>query len=140
MSSSDPASDRDKRIADSNWGVKPDDQPANAAQAGRDGLTIFDYAADDPDAVRHIARAQRQACTTVKTIRIEPSHTDIIDIHGDVLRVSGLSYGDERLIELLKVLGAAFDPIQLRQVPAGDQRSREYECTRAWAWGAERTG
>ena len=44
---------RDKKIADSNWGIKPDDQPANAASAPPDAAKVYRYDAAEPDVVRN---------------------------------------------------------------------------------------
>ena len=71
---------------------------------------------------------------------LEPGKTTIYDVNHDPFVVHGLSYGDENLIEILKTLSASFDPRQLRKVSSDDKATREYPVSRAWAWGAERSG
>lgn len=136
----DPPHNKDKVIADTGWGIKPDDQPANAKDAGEYACNEYVYDASDPQAIRHILAAQRRGFNTANRVVVEPGRTVIYDINKDPFVVRGLTYGDDNLIELLKNLGAAFDPQQLRAVPADDQDTREYDLSRVWAWGAERTG
>jgi len=132
--------DRDRVIADSGWGVKPDDQPANVDEAKVISDRKFIYDPAIPDVVKTILRLQRQTCNTANRVVLEPGRTIIYDLNGDSFTVEGLTYGNEHLFELLRDVNAAFDPRQLRKVKADDPDTREYDCSRAWAWGAERTG
>ena len=131
---------RDRVIADSGWGVKPDDQPANVDEAKVISDRRFVYDASIPDVIKTILRLQRQSCNTANRVILEPGRTIIYDLNGDSFVIEGLSYGNEHLFELLRDINAAFDPRQLRKVKADDPHTREYDCSRAWAWGAERTG
>jgi len=135
----DPES-RDRVIADTGWGIKPDDQPANAAEAAGRSPTTYRYDPSEPDVVRRILLAQRRGFNTANRVRVERGRTSILDINGDAFVVEGLGYGDENLIALLQRLGAAFNPQHLRQLPADEPTPREFGLSRAWAWGAERTG
>jgi hypothetical protein len=128
---------KDRIIADTGWGIKPDDQPSNAAEA-KDAASTWRYDPTEPDVVRKILLAQRRGFNTANKVRIDTGRTTIYDINGDRFVVEGLSFGDENLIALLERLGAAFDPQDLRRLTANDVASREYALTRAWAWGAER--
>ena len=130
---------RDKVIADSGWGIKPDDQPANTGEAGGAQKSI-QYDPQQPDVVKTILRLQRQGFNTATKVRIEPGRTTIIDLNGDAFVVVGLSFGGDHLMELLKTLGASFDPRALEQLGPDFEGVREYGLTRTWAWGAERTG
>jgi hypothetical protein len=139
----DPAerlTDRDRVIADSGWGIKPDDQPANAAEAKGGAVKAYRYDPNEPDVVRRILLAQRRGFNTANRVRIEPGRTVIIDINKDEFVVDRLSFGDENLIAVLESLGAAFNPQELRQIKPGDGVLREFPLSRAWAWGAERSG
>jgi hypothetical protein len=127
-------------IVDSGWGIKPDDQPSNTAEAGDGALRTYRYDAAEPDVIRRILLAQRRGFNTANRVRIEPGRTLILDINGDPFVVQGLSYGDENLIVLLERLGAAFNPQHVRSLGAGETMTREFALTRAWAWGAERSG
>lgn len=133
---------RDRVIADTGWGVKPDDQPANARDAGEEAGRVLHYAREDyesdRDAVRLILKAQRRASNIPSRITVTADEVVIYDINGDAFHVRGLGYGDEVLISLLHNAGAAFDPRQLRKVKKSDPDTREYEVHRAWAWGEER--
>ena len=71
---------------------------------------------------------------------IEPGRTIIYDINKDGFVIEGLSYGDANLIELLQGLGAALDPQKLQSLGRDELTPREYPLSRAWAWGAERSG
>src|SRR5439155_13689500 len=65
MSNREHESDRDRVIADSGWGIKPDDQPANAAEARAEhARTHYAYRPDEPDVIRKILRAQRKGFNT----------------------------------------------------------------------------
>ena len=132
------ARDRDRVIADTGWGIKPDDQPSNTAEAPKDAARAYRYDPADPDVLKKILLLQRRAFNIANRVRVEPTRTSIIDINGDPFVVEGLGYGDPNLIPLLERLGAAFDPQALRQLTPGDTVTREYKLTRAWAWGAER--
>ena len=132
--------DRDRKIADTGWGIKPDDQPSNTAEVGEDASRSYRYVVSDPEVVKKILLAQRRTFNTANRVRIEPGRVLIFDINKDAFVVEGLSFGDEKLIELLERLGAAFDPQTLRQIPAGHMTTREFDLSRAWAWGAERSG
>lgn len=132
--------DRDRKIADSGWGIKPDDQPANAAQPGAAGVHSYRYDPSDPQIVRNILRAQRKSFNVANSVRIEPGRTIILDINKDEFVVEGLSYGEPNLIELLTNLGAAFSPPDLAKLTRDEKTIREYPLSRVWAWGAERTG
>jgi len=142
MSNDSPQPSRDRVLADTGWGVKPDDQPANVADAGPSATNTFLYNAhkDEADVVRRILLAQRKGFNAANSIRVERDATVIVDINGDGFRVLGLSFGDERLIELLDRLGAAFSPPELRKLRADTDAPRTYALSRAWAWGAERSG
>jgi hypothetical protein len=129
---------RDRVIADTGWGIKPDDQPSNAAEAAHRAAATFHYDPAEADVVRKIAVAQRKGFNTANRVRIEPTRTLIFDINKDAFVVEGLSFGDENLITLLERLGAAFDPIALREIPRGTDTTREFDLSRAWAWGSER--
>ena len=133
-------SDRDRVLADTGWGIKPDDQPANAADAGADATNAYRYDPTEPDVVRRILLAQRKGFNTANAVRVERDATVIIDINGDEFRVQGLTFGDERLVDLLERLGAAFSPPELRKLRAETDTPREFALSRAWAWGAERSG
>ena len=131
--------ERDRVIADSGWGVKPDDQPANAEEtAERD--RGYRYAPNEPDTVRKILRHMRKGFNTPNRVLVERGRTTIFDLNGDAYVIEGLSFGDECLVELLMAVGAAFSPRQFRDLPADFDGIREYALTRVWAWGAERTG
>jgi hypothetical protein len=132
--------ERDRKIADSGWGIKPDDQPANAAEVAGRAASSYRYDPNEPDVIRRILLAQRRGFNTANSVRIEPGRTLIFDINKDAFVIEGLSFGDENLIEVLKNLGAAFNPQELREVKADENTSREFPLSRVWAWGAERTG
>ena len=134
-----PEPDRDKVISDTGWGVKPDDQPANAGQTP-DDLRKYPYRPDEPDVVRKILRQMRRGFNTPNRVLVEGGRTTVFDLNGDAFVIDGLTFGDERLIDLLKLLGAGFDPPKLRELKPDFDGVREYGLTRAWAWGAERTG
>src|SRR5436190_17974603 len=71
-----PSSDRDRSFADSGWGIKPDDQPANAADArAEDARKIYRYRADEPDVIRRVLRAQRKGFNTANRVRVEGART-----------------------------------------------------------------
>jgi hypothetical protein len=136
---------RDRVIADTGWGIKPDDQPSNvdearAAPAGANNGRVLHYDAAVPNPIRQILIAQRRACNTANRVRLEPTRLTILDINGDPFIVEGLRYGDPNLIPLLQNLGAAFDPEVIRRLTPGDPTTFEYPLSRAWAWGAERSG
>lgn len=137
MSQQSNSSERDRVMADTGWGIKPDDQPANAAEA-RDGARTFVYDASEPDVVRHILLAQRRGFNTASRVRVEPGRTTIFDINRDAFVIEGLSFGDENLTHLLQRLGAAFNPQEIRSTAPDAGTIREFWLTRAWAWGAER--
>ncbi|MEX2216739.1 MAG: hypothetical protein WD768_21675 [Phycisphaeraceae bacterium] len=132
--------DRDKVIADTGWGIKPDDQPANAGEAAGRASNLYRYDPNEPDAVRAILKAQRKGFNTANSVIVSAERFIILDLNGDGFTVEGLGYGCPHLVELMNELGAAFSPQQLRAVPAGDPVKREYKLTRAWAWGSERSG
>jgi len=131
--------ERDRKIADSGWGIKPDDQPANTREVA-DATRVYKYDRNDSDALRKILLAQRKSFNTANKARVEADRTVIIDINKDEFVVEGLGFGDDNLIELLQRLGAAFNPQELRQVQPGANVVRQYDLSRAWAWGAERSG
>ena len=133
------ASDRDRVIADSGWGIKPDDQPANTAEAGADARRSYRYDPAEPDVVRRLLLAQRRAFNMANRVRVERDRTLILDINADAFVVEGLSFGDENLIAVLDALGAAFNPQDVRRLTP-DAAPREFALGRAWAWGAERSG
>lgn len=133
-----PDEDRDRVIADTGWGIKPDDQPSNAAEAAGRASPTYRYDPGEPDVVRRILLAQRRGFNTANRVRVESGRMLIFDINRDAFTVEGLGYGSEHLIPLLQTLGASFNPEELRRVPPDDPTSREYPLSRAWAWGAER--
>ena len=133
------AHEKDRKIVDSGWGIKPDDQPSNTSEAGADAVRVYRYRADEPDVIRRMLRAQRKGFNTANRVRVEARQTVIIDINKDEFVVEGLGFGDANLFPLLQALGAAFDPQELKQMGALSP-PREFGLSRVWAWGAERTG
>jgi hypothetical protein len=131
--------EKDRKIADSGWGIKPDDQPANAADAGKHALSTYAYRADEPDAIRNILRAQRRGFNIANRVRVEAERTIIIDINKDEFTVEGLGFGDANLLPLLGALGAACNPQELARLDKS-AKPREFSLSKVWAWGAERTG
>ena len=138
MSQNPEQQSRVRVIADTGWGIKPDDQPSNTAEAPKDAARAYRYDPADPEVLKKILLLQRRAFNTANRVRVEAGRTSIIDINGDAFVVEGLGYGDGNLIPLLQRLGAAFDPQALRQLTPADNVTREYKLTRAWAWGSER--
>ena len=130
---------RDRVIVDSGWGIKPDDQPANTAEAGEGARRSYTYDPAEPDIVRRILLAQRRAFNMANRVRVERDRTLILDINADPFVVENLSFGDENLIAMLDALGAAFNPQEVRQLKP-EAAPREFALGRAWAWGAERSG
>ena len=130
----------DKVIANTGWGVKPDDQPANASEATHNDAGGYHYRPDEPDVVRKILQQQRKGFNTANQVVVQPGTTTIIDINSDRFVIQNLSFGSEHLCELLKALGASFSPKQLDELPPDFDGVREYSLTRTWAWGAQRTG
>lgn len=127
---------RDKVLADTGWGLTPADQATQKHDANGDPTIVYNPAA--PDAVGDVMRGQRRVILHANRVRVEPGRTVIIDINGDVCVVEGLSYGDPNLVVVLNNLGAAFDPRFVGSIPADDTKTREYELSRAWAWGDDR--
>jgi hypothetical protein len=132
--------DRDRVIADTGWGIKPDDQPSNTTEAGERACPTYRYDPGDPDVIRKILLAQRRGFNTANRARVERGRTSILDINGDAFVIEGLGYGDANLVPLLQSLGAAFNPQELRRLGPDESVTREYPLSRAWAWGAERSG
>ena len=143
---SDPPCNRDRKIADTGWGIKPDDQPSNTTEAGNTVQRSYRYDPAEADVIRRVLLAQRRAFNTANRVRVEPATADrpgrtiIFDINKDAFTVEGLSFGDPNLIELLERLGAAFDAPELRRLTRDEANARDFALTRAWAWGAERSG
>ena len=132
--------DKDRKIADSGWGIKPDDQPANAASAPQEAaIKVYRYTRAEPDAVRQILKAQRRGFNTANRVRIERDRTIILDINKDPFTIEGLGFGDPNLLALLGALGASCDPQEVQRLDKSSP-PREFSLSRAWAWGAERTG
>ena len=134
-----PPKSKDKVIADTGWGVKPDDQPANRSEAAAPS-DVVTYDPKHPEIIKHLLRLQRRSFNTANRVRVEPGKVTIIDVNGDPFTIMGLSYGNPHTLELLMELGATCDPLQFKELPADCQDSREYALNRAWAWGHERSG
>ena len=134
-----PPDDKDKVITDSGWGIKPDDQPTDSGQTDP-GLRQLQYDPGQPDAICHILRQLRRGINTPNRITVEAGRTTFYDINGDAFVIHGLSFGNEHLIEMLRILGMAFDPQHLRDLGDDFDGSCEFSVSRTWAWGAERTG
>ena len=83
MPAHDAAPERDCPIADSGWGVKPDDQPSNASEATHRASPVYHYDPGDAGAVRRILLAQRRGFNTANRVRVERGRTTIIDINRD---------------------------------------------------------
>ena len=78
----------DKVIANSGWGVKPDDQPANAQEAAS-SINHYAYDPTTPNVVRVILRSQRQNYNTACRVVVEPGRTTIFDLNRDKFGSSG---------------------------------------------------
>src|SRR5688500_17460663 len=85
---------RDRVIADTGWGIKPDDQPSNTREAGDRACPTYRYDPAEPDVIRKILLAQRRGFNTANRARVEPGRTTILDINGDPVVIEGLTYGD----------------------------------------------
>lgn len=132
--------DRDRVLADTGWGVKPDDQPANTHEVAEDVARSYRYEKGTADAVRTILQLQRRAFNRPSRVVIERGRTTILDLNGDPFVIEGLSYGEPDLVALLRAVGAAFDPAAFSRLSPDHDGVREYAVSRTWAWGAERTG
>src|SRR5437764_2140168 len=87
---------RDKVIADTGWGIKPDDQPANKNESSAP-TDIFQYDVNQPNVVAILLRAQRRGFNIANKIRVQPGKMIIMDLNGDPFAVIGLSWGDPNL-------------------------------------------
>ncbi|HLX60767.1 MAG TPA: hypothetical protein VKX17_05745 [Planctomycetota bacterium] len=139
MSTSRSHHNRDRVIADTGWGIKPDDQPSNRGEAPA-AKDVVAYNPAEPNVIRNLLRLQRRGFNTANRVRVQPGKTIILDINGDPFTIEGLSYGDPKLIDLLMDLGAAFSPQQMQETPADFTGTREFSLGKVWAWGAERSG
>lgn len=139
MAVNEPTDKRDRVIADTGWGIKPDDQPANA-EGTPPANRRFDYSADTPDVIRAILTRMRKGFNAPNRVVVKPGRVTITDLNGDAFVIEGLSFGNPHLTELLRTVGAGFDPQDLRSLGSEFDGFREYSITKTWAWGAERTG
>ena len=130
---------KDRKLAETGWGIKPDSQPANRDEVA-DPQDRFHYRSEDPGGVDEIVRVQQRNFNKARRIVVEPGRTRIIDINKHEFVVEGLSFGQEALIELLERFGAAFNAPLLRTLDADYTGTREFECTARRAWGADRSG
>ena len=130
---------KDRKLAETGWGIKPDSQPANRDEVD-DPPNRFQYRPDGPGGIDEIVRVQQRNFNKARRIIVEPGRTRIIDINKHEFIVEGVSFGQEALIELLERFGAAFSPPRLRTLGPDFTGSREFECTSRHAWGADRSG
>ena len=61
---------RDKVIADTGWGIKPDDQPSNRGEAPA-AKDVVAYNADEPNVIRNLLRMQRRGFNIAKGRRAD---------------------------------------------------------------------
>ena len=130
---------KDRKLAETGWGIKPDSQPANRDEVA-DLQDRFQHRPDDPSSIDELVRVQQHNFNKARRIIVEPGRTRVIDINKHEFVIEGLSFGQEALIEVLGRFGAAIDAPLLRTLSADYTGTREYECTARRAWGADRSG
>ena len=75
---------------------------------------------------------------TLRRVTVGPDGTQVRDINGAVMELSGLTLGHSELEALLKLAGASYDPTTLHNPPLGRDPNKTFEVVKHDPWGHDR--
>ena len=74
----------------------------------------------------------------LRKLVITPEKTTVLDVNGDGIEFSGLTYGSTTLEDLLRYLGVVFNARVLHNPGATPNGIKEFDLSARWTWGHER--
>ncbi|MDA0711568.1 MAG: hypothetical protein O3B73_15315 [bacterium] len=83
-------------------------------------------------------REHRQALRSLRRVLVEEDNTSVVDINGACIKLFGLGRLDRELVELLKMVGASYDPATVHRMPGGNQVTKIFDVIKSDPWGHDR--
>jgi hypothetical protein len=101
-------------------------------------MILYPGRVEDPHEVIQFLRKEADKLRALRKIVISPEKTVVLDVNGDGIEYSGLTYGSSSLEELLRELGVIFTPARLHDPKATATGVKEFLITAKWTWGHDR--
>lgn len=101
-------------------------------------MADWTYEAGDPAGALDFFRTHRVDMRALRRVIVGPDGTEVKDINGAVMELSGLTLGHQELEALLKLAGASYNPATLHNPPLGRDPNKTFEVIKHDPWGQDR--
>ena len=98
---------------------------------------VTTFESTDPDKALQFVRQNRETFRALRRVVLGPERSEVIDINGDALTISGLGWKTQGVGRLLHGLGASFDPSTVNNPPLSGE-AKEYSIVKGDPWGQDR--
>ena len=99
-------------------------------------LATHDYTPGGLDAAREFLKRTRAELRELRKVRLWKDKLRVIDVNKDSFEVRGIGYGDAEVVELLRMINAAFNPQTLHNPT--DAEYKEFDTGRRYTWAHDR--
>jgi hypothetical protein len=96
------------------------------------------YGGQNPSEALSFFKLHRTHLRTLRRVLVAPEGTTVMDINGEGMFLSGLTWGCEALEVLLKLTGASYDPATLHNEPKGPVKTKAFQVVKSDPWGHDR--
>ena len=99
-------------------------------------LATHDYTPGGLDAAREFLKRTRAELRELRKVRLWKDRLRVIDVNKDSFEVRGIGYPDAEVVELLRMINAAFNPQTLHNPT--DAEYKEFDTGRRYTWAHDR--
>ena len=99
-------------------------------------LATHDYTPGGLDAAREFLKRTRAELRELRKVRLWKDRLRVIDVNKDSFEVRGIGYADAEVVELLRMINAAYNPQTLHNPT--DAEYKEYDTGRRYTWAHDR--
>lgn len=99
-------------------------------------LATHDYTPGGLDAAREFLKRTRAELRELRKVRLWKDLLRVIDVNKDSFEVRGIGYADAEVVELLRMINAAYNPQTLHNPT--DAEYKEYDTGRRYTWAHDR--
>jgi hypothetical protein len=99
-------------------------------------LATHDYSPGGLDAAREFLKRTRAELRELRKVRLWKDRLRVIDVNKDSFEVRGIGYADAEVVELLRMINAAFNPQTLHNPT--DAEYKEFDTGRRYTWAHDR--
>ncbi len=99
-------------------------------------LASHDYAPGGLETAREFLKRTRAELRELRKVRLWKDRLEVIDVNKDAFEIRGIGYPDAEVVELLRMINAAFNPQTLSAVTEAEYK--EFDTGRRYTWAHDR--